>query len=520
MTEPVAPGEVGGERNLTSHALGGFTWTVGSRVLGLVAQIAYTSVMARLLTPELFGLVASAQIVLLAGQILSELGIGRALVQKEELDRSEVRAAFTASVLLGAALTATLVLAAPLVALLFDDPGVAPVTRGLAFVLVFTTLGVTAHSILLRELRFRTSALLELGSFVVGYLVVGIGAALAGAGVWSLVAAAVAKAALFSIGGLVAARHPMRPLLAWGEVRGLYAFGTQVSLISVVEYLTLALPPTAIGRAQGPAALGQFNQGNKIVELPFVNLSQALSDVLFPAMARIKSDRDRVAGAYLTALRVTAGLLLPIAAGIAVAADELVLVLLGDQWGPAARVLPLLAFQSVILMLSHYAGVVCEALGTLRSKLAIQVLTLALLAAGFGLLGSADLLVLVTVMLGARLVRFVAYGALMHRILPMTRSSQPAVLLGPVLASVLVAGTIALGTAGADAVGLPVGAVLGVQVLLGAVSLVLCAFYGPLRGTRDELVQRLEWGGLADRGAGARLLAIARTGQRHDGGDR
>ena len=501
------------EPNLTRRTLGGFSWSVGGRVLGLVAQIAYTSVMARLLTPELFGIMASAQVVLLAGQILAELGIGRALVQADELSTEQVRAAFTASVGLGVVLTGVLVLAAPAVGLLFDDPAVTSVTRVMATVLIFITLGLTAEAMLLRSMRFKQVALLELGAFVVGYLFVGIGAGLAGAGVWSLVAAAVTKAAVFTIGCLLVARHPMRPMLAWSRVRSLYAFGSQVSVISVVEYLTLALPPTAISRALGQAQLGQFNQGNRIVELPFVNISQALSDVLFPAMARVKEDRQRMAGAYLTALQVTAGLLLPCAAGLAVASDEIVLVLLGDQWGPAAAVLPLLAFQPVVLMLSHYGGVVCEALGTLGAKLAIQVVTLLLLAAGFGLTGTHGLLAMVLAMLVVRVLRFVTYLALMHRILPLGHADQPVALLGGLAASAVVAAAIWGWTSLAHSLGIVVPVVLAGQVLVGAVALTASAFYGPLRGTRDVFVQRLEWAGIGAGGPGGRLLRVLRTGQ-------
>lgn len=502
------------EENLTSRAFGGLSWTVGARVLGLLAQLLYTAVMARLLTPELFGLVASAQVVLLAGQILAELGIGRALVQKEELSDTEIRAGFTASVLLGSLLTGLLILGAPLVGALFDDPDVVPVTRGLAFVLVATTLGVTAVSVLLRDLRFKAGALLELGAFVVGYLLVGIGSALAGAGVWSLVAAAVSKAALLSLGALLVARHPMRPLLAWRPVKRLYAFGSQVSLVAVVEYVSFAVPPTAIGRLQGQFALGQFNQGNKIVELPFINVSQALSDVLFPAVSKIKLDRDRVAGAYLTAMRVTSGLLLPTSAGVAVAAPELVGVLLGEQWAPAARILPLLAFHASVMMVTHYAAVICEALGVLRPKILIQTVSLLLLLVGFAAFGRADLLIVVGVMLATRVVRLGLYGQLMVRELPVTWRQQLRALLGSAAGAAVVAGAILLVSIGGRGVGVPSVVLLVAQMATGAVSLALSYFYGPLRGVRDDLVQRLVWAGFEEAGGmRARIVRVARIGQ-------
>lgn len=509
MTEEQAPDE----GNLTSRVLGGVTWSVGLRVLGLVAQLGYTSVIARLLDPEAIGLVASAQVVLLAGQLAAELGIGRALVQKTTLSQQEVRAGFTASVVMGATLTAILFLAAPAVAALFGDPGVAPVTRGLSFVLLATTLGTTAEALLLRDMRIRAVATREFTSFVVGYLVIGVGSALAGFGVWSLVAAAVSKAVLLSASALLIARHDMRPLLAWAPVRSLYAFGSQVSLVSVVEYLTQAAPPTAISRFQGPAQLGQFNQANRVLELPFTNISQAIADVLFPAISRIKSERDRVGGAYLTALAVTGSILLPTAAGAGVAAEEIVAVLLGDQWGPAARVLPVLAVYSAVMMLTYYAAIICEAMGVLKQKIVIQVLTLIILGVGFVVFSDASLLALSVVMLVAAVGRLLAYWVVMHRQLRIGALAQPAALAGPVLGAVLVAGAIGGWTVVGRGMDLPVLLTLLGQIVVGATVLGAAYFFGPLRGVRRELVVRLEFAGLDERsGTARRLMAVMRSG--------
>lgn len=495
------------EENLTSRVLGGAAWSVGLRVLGILAQVAYTSVMARLLTPAAFGLVASAQVVLLAGQLAAELGIGRAIVQTDELSPRTVRAGFTSSVLLGAALTAVVLLAAPAVAALFDDPGVEPVTRALSVVLLLNTLGVTADALLVRDLRIREVSLLDLGAFVVGYLVVGIGSAIAGAGVYSLVAAAVAKALLFSVGAIALARHGLRPLFAWREVRGLYAFGSQVSLIGVLEYLTVVAPPTAIGRLLGPAALGQFTQGNRILELPFVNLSQALSDVLFPAVSRIKAERARVSGAYLTAIGVTGALMIPVAAGVAGASDELVRVLLGEQWDRAARILPLLAVYATAQLLTYYAATTCEALGVLRPKLAIQTGSLALLVVGFAVVGAdAPLVALVSVLPAVAVTRMLAYWIVMARTLSLGALAQPAALSGPLVTAALVAAALAgIGWAGADR-GIAVGVLLPLQVATGAALLAWALFLGPLRPVRADVVRRLEHAGLDDRGPRAALL--------------
>ncbi len=499
--------------NLTRRTLTGFSWTFAATLAGLVAQLAYTSVINRLLPPDTFGLVASAQAVLIGGQFLSELGVGRAVVQKTHLDVADQRTAFTSSLLLGAALTGGLVLAAPLVGVLFDEPDVVGVTRGLALLLLANAIGITATSVLRRELRFKAVALLDLGSFAVGYLVIGIGAAVAGFGVWSLVAAAVSKAAIEGVGSLVLARHPMRPLLARRSLAEMYAFGSQVSIVGAVEYVSGQLPVAAVGRLRGQAALGQFSRAAYLVDLPFIQISNALTDVLFPAVARIKAERVRVRVAYMTSLRVTAALLLPTAAGAAVASDELVAVVLGDQWERAAAVLPLLAAHATLMMLVHYAAIVCEALAVLWQKLVIQVATFAVLAAGFVVVRDDGLEAFAVVMVIAQVVRLIGYWALMARQLGLPAASQPAALLAPAVTAALTAGAIAGWTAVGGRLGLPTALVLMLQIVVGGAVLAWGFWYGPLRRIRDELVERLE---LADAGGGRTMrtvLAVLRVGR-------
>ena len=478
------------EDNLTGTSVKGFSWTLAAVVGGLLAQLGYTAVMTRLLEPAAFGLVASAQAVLLAGRFLSELGIGRALVEADDIGPVEQRTVFTSSMLLSVALTAGLILGAPAVGLLFDIPEAVAVTRVLALVLLFNGFGITAEYMLLRQLRFKALSVINVGTFLFAYLLVGIPAALLGAGVWSLVAAAIAKAASEALIRVWVARHPMRWLLDRPSMRRLYGFGAQVSVVNLVEFLSGQAPIVAIGRFRGEVALGQFNRAQYLVELPFINLSNALADVIFPTVARLKHERERVGKAYLTAIGVTGALLLPVAAGIAVAADELVLMVLGDQWGTAATLLPILALTSGIMMVTHYAAIICEALAILKEKIAIQSLTLAILVGGFYVVRDGGLVSLVLIMLAAQVVRAVLYGVLMVAALRLHPGDQVRVLAGPALTAVLVAGGIHAWTDTLSG-GLPLGLVVAGQVLIGAAVLLLSFWYGPMRRIRDDLLERL-----------------------------
>ncbi|MBA2316202.1 MAG: oligosaccharide flippase family protein [Euzebyales bacterium] len=210
------------QSNLTSRTLGAFKWTYGSYAASAVVQIGYTAAMARLLVPEDFGLVAMAALFLRFGGYFAQMGVGQALIQKAELDDEDIRTGFTSSVLLGAGMSAVFFAGAPAAALLFDSARVVPVAQVLALSFLLQGAGITAESLLRRQLRFKTLALVEVVSSVLGYMAVGLAFAVAGAGVWSLVAAGLAQAALASLIAMALMRHPMRPLLAWDRAKVLY----------------------------------------------------------------------------------------------------------------------------------------------------------------------------------------------------------------------------------------------------------------------------------------------------------
>jgi O-antigen/teichoic acid export membrane protein len=495
------------EQNLTRGTLANLRWTYGASLASALLQIVYTAIMGRLLRPDDFGLVAMALIFVQFGSYFAQMGVGPALVQREELTDREIRVGHTSSLLLGIAFSAVLAAAAPLSQLLFDAPGVVPLLRAAALTFALTGAGLTARSLLGRQLRFRALALIDLGSYGLAYLVLGLALALAGAGVWTLVVAALAQAALSSAFAYLAVRHPVRPLLAGAGLRALYGFGGRVTAISLLEFAGGNLDAFAVGRLAGPAALGQYSRAALLVHLPFHRLTTALSSVLFPTFSRIQADRDRVRGAYLSAVRLSAALILPTAAGIAVAAPDLVRVVLGPQWDTAARVLPFLALAAAVDMLSHFGGIVCEATGTLNRKLTLQVAYLAVLAGLLVLLAGGDLRWYAAALLGAELFRHGGYVLLMRRVLGLSpRDSAGAYL--PALAA---AAAVALVLAGVGLAAGSLGALpaLTAQVLAGAATLALLARFGPLAGVRRELSAHLGRAGFFDGelGRGRRLLA-------------
>jgi lipopolysaccharide exporter len=482
--------------NLTRQTVTGLQWSYLGAAVGAVLQFGMTAVMARLLTPTAFGLVALAGLFLRFVNYFAKAGITQALIQKAALTSSDIRAAFSLSTTLAGIFSGIVLIAAPLAGTIAQDPAVVPVLRWLALGLVVQGLGAPSTALLRRNLRFRTLAILDVTSYVVGYVGVGLTMALSGAGVYALVGAMVTQAAVNAAGAYVHIRHPIRPTRAKDSYRAILSFGSRISVVGFLEFLQSNLDTLAVGRWAGSSHLGLYNRGKLLAELPSYQLTSGLSQVLFPSFSAIQLERARVQRAYLSALGAAAAIVLPLNAGMAVAAAEIVVVVLGPQWLGTIDVLPWLLLASSIALLGHFAGVVVEARAALNGKILVATVSTITLAGLLAAAGGRSLSAYGAAVAGAAMVSHVGYVTLLSR----TLQTSPGTLARPygrsLLGAGIVAGVIAAGRWLLYEVGSPVGLVLVGEVLLGAATLAVLWRLGPLRVFRDEFVRRLEDAGI------------------------
>jgi lipopolysaccharide exporter len=197
--DTASAGADGQHPNLTAQTVSGLRWFYLSTVTIMVANLVYTATISRLLEPATFGLMAMANLVVLFAQFFARMGLGSALVQKPELSEEEIRASSTTGIVMGLACLAVVWLLAPAIAVLFRAPTVPPVLRAMGVSFVFMGWSMTSLGLLRRQLRFRILSVISMGAYVFAYLVVGVGLALLGAGVWSLVAASLSSTAVQAV---------------------------------------------------------------------------------------------------------------------------------------------------------------------------------------------------------------------------------------------------------------------------------------------------------------------------------
>lgn len=355
-------------RGLAKQSVVGMFWTALSMGALAVAELVALLVLARLLSPNEFGLYSAALIVIKFSAIFQGLGIAPAIVQRPVLEERHLRVGFTLSCLLGLAVSALVWAMAPAFADLLRLAELAPVVRAICFVFLFQGLSMVAQASAQRALRFRWLALVDACAFAAGYVIVGPVLAWLGFGIWALVGAFLTQQFISMIMLIAGQPHPMRPLLERRAILELLYFGSGFTIARVCNYLATQADRLVVGRWLGADALGVYGLSSQLMTTPAVIVGQILDRVLFPTMALVQEEPARLARAYRSAVSGCALLVLPASVVVAIVAPELVLVVLGRGWEGVVAPLQILAFSMLFRTSYKLSDSVSRATGTVYAR--------------------------------------------------------------------------------------------------------------------------------------------------------
>jgi PST family polysaccharide transporter len=335
---------------MAEDALRGVLWTSGGRLATQFVGVVLGIVLARLLGPEVFGLVGMITVVTGFATLFSDLGLGAAMIHSRETSEEQWSSVFWVNVGVGLALTAIVASISPLVAGFFGNPLLTPVTIVLSAGFAIAGLGIVPSTLLKKRLEFKRLMRAETGALVVSGAT-GIALALCGAGVWSLVGQSlVGAAARVVLLWREAGWKPMRRC-RWEHVRALAGFSSNALAFSVINYWLRNGDNLLVGKFIGASALGLYARCYSLMLLPLTSVSRSLSEVLFPTFSRIQENRPRVAQAYLRCTQAVAVITVPMMTGLGILADPFVRAVYGEAWAPMVPILrvlcPVGALQSI-----------------------------------------------------------------------------------------------------------------------------------------------------------------------------
>lgn len=318
----------------------GVVWLGFAKVLVNILALCSTFVLARLLTPEDFGLVAIATTILSVIGPITELSLSSALIQHKQPTAAHYHTAWTLNVLRAILVTVLFVVMAPWVAGYYSDERLELVMFAIGLsVLIggFTNPRVAA---LTRNLEFMPSFILAVSQKLFGF-VVGVGLALAYESYWALLGGTLASQAAGVIASYVVAPH--KPKICVSEARELWSFSVWLTLGQTVNTLNWRLDHLMVGSMLGPKPLGTYVVGDNLASLPTREASGPIEQALFPGFSAVRHDRDALIRVYLRAQALICSAVLPLGFGVSLVADKLVPLALGNQWGDAIIIVQVLA---------------------------------------------------------------------------------------------------------------------------------------------------------------------------------
>jgi O-antigen/teichoic acid export membrane protein len=308
----------------------------------LVLTIGSVAVLARLLTPSDFGLVAMVTAITTLVVHLKDLGLSGATIQKPEVNHEQISTLFWVNVGFGWLLALCIALLAPALARFYGEPRLVPITLALSLLFVFAGFAIQHRALLRRRMRFGALALADLVSTALG-IVVAIVAAIRGHRYWALVLMQLTTAASLAIGLWIACGwRPGWPARSAG-VRSMLAFGGNLTGANLLNAATRQLDKVLLGWAWGAGPLGLYSKSFQLLQLPFLQVSRPLSNVAVPALSRLQHDPQRYRSFYQQGLQIMAALGMPIVVFIFVATESVVLAVLGPQWDRCVPIFRLLA---------------------------------------------------------------------------------------------------------------------------------------------------------------------------------
>ena len=319
------------DNNLKGKVVSGLIWTFGERILAQVFSFVISIVLARILMPEEYGIIAIILVFINLANVFVTNGFGESLVRKSDSDENDFSTVFYCSFCFAWGLYILLFVSAPYIANFYNQDSLTSLLRVLALKLPVAAINTIQHAYVSKHMIFKRFFFSSLGgTFASG--VVGFAMAYSGLGAWALVAQYLVDAIVDTV--VLFFTIPWKPKLFFDKftAKRLIGYGWKLTASSFINMLYSELRSLIIGRVYSSTDLAYYNRGNQFPSLVITNIDSTIGTVVFPAMTKVSSNRERIMQVSRRALKTTSYLIFPLMIGLFVVADPLVELLLTDKW--------------------------------------------------------------------------------------------------------------------------------------------------------------------------------------------
>lgn len=333
--------------SLRSKTLSGVFWAFVERIGTQAVQFAVTIVLARLLAPDDYGVIAITAVFIAFSHLFVDCGLGSALIRKNDRTNNDFSTVFWTNLALALVCYSVLFVLAPFVADYYSMPSLSAILRVLGLNLIINSLYAIHVTRLTANVEFSLQAKVATSSCIVSGAL-GIALACLGYGAWALVGQSVSAAVFSGVMYWLFAKWRPAFMFSRASFRELFGFGSKIMASNFLHTVYTNISPLIIGRKYSASDLGFYSRADGIAAMPGGVFQSTLGRVVYPVLSSIQDDEARLRSAYTKYLRLTVSLVAPTMLFLAAFAEPLITVLIGDKWLPCVPYLQLLALAWLV----------------------------------------------------------------------------------------------------------------------------------------------------------------------------
>ena len=333
--------------SLKNKTIKGVSWSFADNIANQGITFLVGLVLARLITPEEYGLIGIILIFVAVFDSLVNCGFSNALIRKNDADDRDYNTVFIVNMVFSFFLFFVFFFSAQFIADFFCQPLLKPLTQVMGSIIIIHAFAIIQRTVLIKRIDFKTQTKASVISSVTSG-VVGITMAFYNYGVWSLVGQQLSRALLYTICLWIFSHWWPKPQFSWKSFQELFGFGWKLLLSSLINTIWKEIYQVVIGKCYTPATLGQYTRAHQFGSIFSSNLSTVIQRVSYPVLSNLQDDKQRLKEGYRRVIKVTMLVTFVLMLGLAAVAKPMILVLVGNQWLIAADFLPIICLQMML----------------------------------------------------------------------------------------------------------------------------------------------------------------------------
>ena len=347
------------------NMVSGVAYTALAKYSGLAVSLIVTAVLARILSPEQFGTVAIATVIIAFFAIFCDMGIGPAIIQNQNLSKDDLSHIFTFTFWMGIFLSLCFFFCSFLIGRYYQDPILVPICQLLSINLFFSSLDIVPGALLYKNKLFKYIAI---RTFCVQLIAgtMAVIAALSGLGIYSLLFNPIISSIVLFIISFIKFPQKFHLRLDFSALKKIFTFSAFQFFFNIINYFSRNLDKLIIGKKLGNVSLGYYEKSYRLMMLPLQTITQVASPVMLPVFSEFQNDKSLLARSYLKVVRLLALIGLPLSILLFFTSKELILIVFGHQWLPSITPFKILSLSVGLQIILSTSGAIFQAAGSTK----------------------------------------------------------------------------------------------------------------------------------------------------------